>query len=182
MGEPCGVPCPASLEVPTQVRIDDIRVPRIQQGLDLHYRVQGAMPLAVRKLFRPQVGLEDRFEHQHCRHLDYAVLDRWYAQRSLAAVRFRDVRPKQRTRLIRLLFQGFRQFVQPPVLAIRLDIRETYPVHPCDACIGLAVPIGVFEDIAAVQLVVESVEAVAGRRFRFIAQCPLQFPNLFWRC
>jgi hypothetical protein len=51
----------------------------LDQLVDLLYRVQRAAVMPIAILFRLQVSLENRFEHQHCRHLRRAVADRWYA-------------------------------------------------------------------------------------------------------
>ena len=147
------------VEVPAQVAVHHLRVPLVHQPMDLLYRVQRAAPGPVGILLRLQVGLEDRSEHQHCSHLRHAVPDRRDAQRSLFAVGLGYPYPTDRLRSIRLVLKCLRQFAQPSFRAIRLDVRERFPVHARRATIGFAYGVGVRQDVRPVQLVVQTVEA-----------------------
>jgi hypothetical protein len=63
--------------------------------------------------------LEYRFEHELRRHLHDAILHRRYAQRTLLAVRLRDVHAPHRSRAVPLLSQlalDFRKEVQSAAL------------------------------------------------------------------
>jgi site-specific DNA recombinase len=171
-----------AVEVTRQVRIDDFRMPRIQQPVDLPDGVQGAMFGPIGVLLRLQVGLEDRLQDQHCRHLRHAVSDRPDAQRPLFAIRFGDENTTHWLRSIRLLPQLVRQFVQPPIDAIRLDVRERLTIDPRRATVGSAAVEGKAQDVATVHLVVQQVESVARRSLRFGMQRLLEFPNLFRSC
>jgi hypothetical protein len=60
-----------------------------------------------------------------------------------------------------------RQFVQPALLSIRLDILEPLVVDPRRAAVGLAAEIGMSQNVLPIHLVVQSVEAKTGRFLRF---------------
>ena len=51
----------------------------VEQFVDMPYGVQRAAVCPIGVLFRLQVGLEDRFEHQDCRRLCYAIFDRGHS-------------------------------------------------------------------------------------------------------
>src|SRR5947209_11751151 len=99
-------------------------------------------------------------------------------QRSLFAIRFRDVNATHGLRSVRLPPQVSRQFVQPPLDAVGLDVRERLAVDPRRAAVGAAAVEGESQDVATVHLVVQQVEAIAGRSLRFGMQRLLEFPNL----
>ena len=61
--------------------------PDPEQPFDVANGVQGAASRAVGVLFRLQVGLEDRLQDQHRRHLHHAIFDARNAQRPLLAIR-----------------------------------------------------------------------------------------------
>ena len=157
-------------------------MPRPEQPFDLANGVQGAASRAIGVLLRLQVGLEDRLQDQHCRHLHHTVFDARNAQRPLLAIRFGDVHASDRLGSVRLVPEFFRQFVQPPVHAVRLDVREGLAVDPRCAAVGTAAGVGEPQDVAAVHLVVQRVEPIVGRVLRFGVQRRLQLPNLQWRC
>ena len=110
--------------------------PDPEQPFDLANGVQGAAFRAIGVLLRLQVGLEDRLQDQHRRHLHHAVLDARNAQRPLLAIRFRDVHAPDRLRLIRSLPEFFRQFVQPPVPPDASMSVERLAVDPRRAAVG----------------------------------------------
>ena len=62
-------------------------MPRAHQAVNRLNGVQGTASRPVGVLLRLQVGLEDRLQDQHRRHLHHAVTDRRNAQRPLFAVR-----------------------------------------------------------------------------------------------
>jgi len=94
---------------------------------------------------------------------------------------FGDVHPSDRLGLICPTSEFFRQFVQPAVLAIFLDVPECLAVHPGRAVVGTAAIVGMLQDVPAVQLVIEGVEPIVRRVLRFGVQRRLQLPNLVWR-
>jgi hypothetical protein len=84
-------------------------------------------------------------------------------QRSLFAIRLGDVNTTHWLRLVRLPSQVVRQFAQPLLDAVGLDVRERLAVDPRRATVGAAAVEGEFQDVAAVHLVVQRIEAIAGR-------------------
>jgi len=67
-----------------------------------------------------------------------------------------------------------RQFVQPSLSSIRLDVLEGLAVDSCCSAIGLAAFIGEGQNIFPVHLVVQRVETNVGRFLRFGVQRRLQ--------
>src|SRR4051795_13125886 len=63
------------VEVTGKVAVDHLSMPAPDQPFDLLYSVEGAPSRAIPVLLRLQVGLEDRLQDQHRRHLRYAVHD-----------------------------------------------------------------------------------------------------------
>src|SRR5437660_12056639 len=55
----------------------------VEQLVDMPHGIQRAAVWPIGILLRLQVGLEDRFEHQNCRRLCYAIFDRRDDQREL---------------------------------------------------------------------------------------------------
>ena len=124
-------------EVVREVGVYNFRVASEQRLFHLDHRLLGIAAQPVGILLRLQVGLEDRFEHQQRRRLYHAVLDRWDAQRPLPAVRLGYPYPTHGLRLIRLLTQLLRQFTQPTLPPIRLDVREALAIDADCAVIEL---------------------------------------------
>jgi hypothetical protein len=102
-------------------------------------------------------------------------------QRALLAIRFRDEHTSHGLGSVRLGFQVRRQFVQPPVPSVRLDVLERLVIDPRRAAVAPAAGVGESQDVAAVHLVVQGIESIAGRSLRFGMQRLLEFPNLGWR-
>jgi hypothetical protein len=69
--------------------------------------------------------------------------------------------------LIGSAFQLLRQFVQPSLSSIRLDVLEGLAVDSCCSALGFAAFIGECQDIFPVHLVVQRVETKVGRFLRF---------------
>ena len=69
--------------------------------------------------------------------------------------------------MIRSLSQFGRQFVQPTVAAVRLDVREGLAVHPRRAVVETTTQVGELQDVSSVHLVVQPVKPVTGRFLRF---------------
>ncbi len=90
-------------------------------------------------LFRLQVGLEDRLQDQHSSHLHHAIFYARNSQRSELAITFRDEHASDRSGTIRSVLEFLRQFVQPPISAVRLDVRKALAVDPrCPAIFAAA--------------------------------------------
>ena len=164
-------------EVVREVGVNDFRVATEQQLFHLDHRLLGVAPGAVGVLFWWKVGFEDRFQHQHrCCHADPIPQGR-DAQRPEFAVGLRDEHSSDGVRSVGLLPERKRQFAEPPLHPIRLDIREILTVHTRRALVGAALGIGMRQDVVAADLVVQGVEAIAGFCLRFRVQRLLQFLN-----
>ena len=79
------------------------------------------------------------------------------------AIGLRDEHSSYRFRSVRLLPECKRQFPEPPLDAIRLDVRKVLAVHTRCALIRAALGPGVCQDVLTVDLVVQRVEAVPRR-------------------
>jgi hypothetical protein len=66
-----------------------------------------------------------------------------------------------------LLPERKRQFGQPPLDPVGLDVRKILAVDPRRALVGAALGIGMRQNVVAADLVVQGVEAIAGLRLRF---------------
>jgi hypothetical protein len=82
-----------------------------------------------------------------------------------------------RSRLVGLLPERKRQFTEPPLDPIRLDIRKILAVHTRRALVGAALGIGMRQNIFTADLVAEGVETIAGFSLRFGMQRRLQLLN-----
>ena len=70
-------------------------------------------------------------------------------------------------RPVGLLPERKRQFSQPSLDPIRLDVREVLAVDSRRALVGAALGVGMRQNVVAADLVVQGVEAIAGFRLRF---------------
>jgi hypothetical protein len=166
-------------EVVGKVGVDDVRTTMEQLVLHLDHGLLGVAPSAIGIDLWWKVGFEDRLQHQHrCCHAD-PIPHGGNAQRPEFAVGFRYMDPSDRFRSVRLLPDGKRQFRQPPLDAVRLDIREVLTVYPRCTLVGAALGIGMRQNVLAADLVVQRVEAIAGFRLRFRVQRRLQFLDAF---
>lgn len=75
--------------------------------------------------------------------------------------------PFDRLRSVRPLSERKRQFCQPPLDAIRLDIREVLTVYPGCALVGAALGVGMSQNVVAADLVVQRVKPITGFRISF---------------
>jgi hypothetical protein len=75
--------------------------------------------------------------------------------------------PAHRLRAIPLHPKFFRQFVQPLLRAVLLDVVERLTIDAWGAIVRLADPIGVPQYIGSIHLVVQRIESVVGRFLRF---------------
>jgi hypothetical protein len=146
----------------------------LQPAVNLLNGAERAVLLSIRVLLGLQVRLEDGVQHHHQRGLRDPVTDCRDTQRPLLAVRLGDVHSPNCLCLVRLLPEGFRQFPEPPFLAVRLDVVERLAVHAGSALVGTAAGVGMCEHVLAMNLVVQQVEAIAGFALRFGMQRRLQ--------
>ena len=83
------------------------------------------------------------------------------------AVGLGDVNASDWSRTISLLLKRKRQFAKPLLQPVLLDRRKVLTIHSRRAPIGAALGIGMGQDIFAVNLVVQGIEAIAGFSLRF---------------
>src|ERR1700682_3894861 len=124
-----------------------------------------------------EVRLEDRFQHELGGGLYYPIPDGRNAERSLASVRLRYRHPPHRIGPVRLRNQFLAQARQPPLQARRLDPRKGHSVPARRTRICSGQRIGVSQDVLAVNLVVEQVEAEGRLRLRLTVQLSLKGPD-----
>src|SRR3954463_11554221 len=138
-----------------------------QQLLHLYNGLLGIAPSAVGVDFWWKVGFEDRLQYQHrCCHADPIPHGR-DAQRPEFAVGLWYKHSSDWLRPIGLLPERKRQFRQPPLDPISLDVRKILAVDARRALVRAALGIGMRQNVLAADLVVQSVEAIAGFRLRF---------------
>src|SRR5215813_15348101 len=98
----------------------------LPMSLHIQCNASAALP---RLLFGWKVGFKDRFQHQRCRcHADPIPHAR-DAQRSEFAVDLRYIHASDWLWSISLLPEGKRQFSQPSLDPIRLDVRKILAVN-----------------------------------------------------
>jgi hypothetical protein len=164
-------------EVVREVGVNHFRMASEQQRFHLDYRLLGVSPGTVCVLLGWKVGFEDRFQHQHrCRHADPIPQGR-DAQRPEFAVGLRYEHSSDWSRSIALLPERKRQFAEPPLRAIRVDVREVLTVYTRCALVGAALGIGMRQNVFTADLVVQGVEPITGFCLRFRVQRHLQFLN-----
>src|SRR3981189_1135315 len=88
----------------------------------------GSPPWTGRVLRRWEVGFEERLQHQHCCWHAGPIPHGRDAQRPELAVGLRDKHSSDRIRLVTLLPERKRQFAEPALYAIRLNVREVLTV------------------------------------------------------
>src|SRR5262249_12180740 len=112
-----------------------------------------------------------------CATRPHAVRERGDSHRPLLPVRLRYPNAPDRLRSIRLLLEFLRQFTQPLLLAILLDVVERHPVHAWSAAVFPTTRQRMFENVETIHLVVQRVEAIRGCVLRFGLQRLLQLLN-----
>ena len=136
-------------EVVREVGVDDVRVATEHQLLHLYDRLLGISPSAVGIDFRWKIGFEDRLQHQQrCCHADPIPHAR-DAQRSEFAVGLRYKHSSDWFWPVSLLPERKRQFSQPSLDPIRLDVRKILAVDPRRALVGAALGIGMRQNVVA---------------------------------
>ena len=154
-------------EVVREVGIDDVRMATEQQLFHLDDRLLGVSPSAVGVDFRRKIGFEDRLQHQHRRcHADPIPHGR-DAQRPEFAVGLRYKHASDWLRPVGFLPERKRQFRQPLLDPVGLDVRKILAIDTRRALVRAALGIGMRQNVFAAELVVQGVEAIAGFRLRF---------------
>src|SRR3954447_21322945 len=111
--------------------------------------------------------------------LNHPVLNGRDAERPLAASRLGDHHPPHRRGPVRLRDEVSAQACQPLLRPVRLDPLERDPVRPRRAPVGAGERVGVTQDVCAMDLVVEQVEAEGRLRLRLEIQLSLEGPDPF---
>jgi F0F1-type ATP synthase beta subunit len=84
--------------------------------------------------------------------------------------------------LVRVLLKFLRQFTEPSIQAVRLNVLEVFLVYTRRAAIGLAAGIGVSKNVLSVQLVVQRIKSTARLPLRFDMERHLQLLNIQRSC
>jgi len=141
-------------EVVAEVSIYHLRPPTVTDVPEgLAYRHLGIYPRTEAVLIAQQVRLEDRAQHQQCRHLDHAVADARYAKRTLAPIALRYPHAQQGLWPIVAVTKLLPQLFQPSILPVGGDLVECHPVAAGSAVIATARPVCFFEDVGPTYLV-----------------------------
>src|SRR5215469_4668870 len=129
------------------------------QRFHLDHRLLGVAPRTVGILLWWKVGFEDRFQYQQrYRHADPIAQGR-DAQRPELAVGLRYEHSSDRLRSVSLPLERKRQFAQPPLHPICLDVRKVLTVHARRALVGAALSISMGQDVLTADLVVQGIES-----------------------
>ena len=84
------------------------------------------------------------------------------------------------TRLVQRAIQ--RQFLEPAIQAVRLNVLEPLTVHAWRSIVRFAAGVGESQNVLAIHLVVQRMKPLLGRFLRFGMQCRLQLLNACRRC
>src|SRR5215831_20684167 len=102
----------------------------MEQGLlHLDHRLLGVTARSIGVLLGWKIGFEDRIEHPHRRRHAHPIAQARDAQRPELAVGLRDEHSSNRVWSVLLLLKRKRQFPQPPLNAICLDVGEVLAVY-----------------------------------------------------
>src|SRR5664279_4940333 len=126
------------IKIPCKICVNDLSISSVDQLMDVSYCVQCAAASPIGVLFRLQVNLENRVEHQNRRHHDRAVTDSGHSQRTLLPSRLRYEYPPHGKWSITSAFQLLRQFFQPSLCSVRFDVLERLIVYSRSSAIGFA--------------------------------------------
>jgi hypothetical protein len=131
---------------------------------------------------RQEVGLEDRLDDDHQGSPHDAVGHRRNRQRTtLVAAGLGNPHPTRGQRPIRAIPNSGGQLVEQPVHAVPLDIRQCHLVDACCAAVAAHLTPRPLQDVPAVDLVIERVEATSGFGLGRPVQRSLQFSDLVKR-
>src|SRR6185312_1201666 len=142
-------------EVVREVGVNDFRVAAEQLGFHLDHRLLGVSPGTVGVLLWWKIGFENRFQHQHCCcHADPIPQGR-DAQRPEFAVGLRYVHSSDWVRSVGFLPERQRQFAEPQLYAIRLNVRKVLTIYPRCALVEAAPSKRMSQNILTADLVVQ---------------------------
>ena len=155
-------------EVVRQIRVDHLLVAGVQQSMHVIDGIECTSSRPVGVLLRRQVHFEYRRQHQRCRRLRHPVSDARNAQGpKLPALLLRDENLTNRFGPVGPLLQVPRQFPEPPLHAVRLDVGHRLTVHPGRTAVTAHVLPGDGQHIGTPHLVAQRVEAETRRFLRF---------------
>src|SRR4051794_22647309 len=92
------------------------------------------------------------------------------------------IHPPHRIRSVYLRHKSRAQARHPCFQALLLDLTKRHPTPTRCPRINAGEPIGVEQDVLAIDLVVEQIEAEGGLRLRFAVELSLKAPDLIRRC
>ena len=166
------------LEAVGDVRLDH---PAPAPGALIEDELQGIVRRALRpeaERARLEVGLEDRFDHRLQGRLHDPVAHRRDRKRPpLLPTGLRDEDPARRQRTVAPLLQLRGQLVEQTIDPVLLDGGEGDAVDAGRAAIGAHLPPRPLQDVPAVDLVVERVEASSGLGLGRPVERSLQFSD-----
>ena len=152
----CGSKTTTRARVPKEIRevgVDDVRVTPEQQLLHVYDCLLGISPGTIGVDFRWEIGFEDRLQHQQrCCHADLIPHAR-DTQWPEFAVGFRYKHSSDWLWPVRLRPERMRQFSQPSLDPIRLDVRKILAVDPRRALSRAALGLGMRQDVVPADLV-----------------------------
>src|SRR5215469_6610460 len=139
-------------KVVREVGVDDVWVAPEHQFLHLYDCLLGVARSAVGLDFRRKIGFKDRFQHQQrCCHADPIPHAR-AAQRAEFAVGLRYIHSSDWLWPISLLLERKRQFSQPPLDPVCLDVRKILAIDTRRPLVGTALGIGMRQNVVAADL------------------------------
>jgi hypothetical protein len=166
------------VEIFRQVRVDHLRIAVAQSPMHRLDRVLSTPARAIAIRTRVELRFEDRFQYKLCRGLHHPVPNRRDAEWTLAAATgFGNQDPTHGRRAIGLRLQLISQRCQPRVDPLRVNVREGFSINPRCPTLRTGQSVGVLKNIFTMHLVVQQIEPVLGRLFRFDVQLPLKPPD-----
>ena len=127
-----------------------------------------------------EIGLKDRFQYQHQRHLHHAVFERGDSKRSLRSVGFRDIDSFNRARAVGPSFELLVDLREELLLALLL-VEDVFRPDSVDSSRLLPfadlLPCR-FQHVHPVDPVVERIKTELRLLLRFLIQLPSQLPQL----
>ena len=139
--------------------------------MDASDRIQCASLWSIAVLLQFQVSVKYRRQHEHGRCLSHLVPNGWYPKRpELAGLFLRDQNLSHRSQHVRSVLQVPRQFPEPPLHPVCVDIAEALPVRPGLATVAACQPPGSREKVLPPNLVVQCMKATSAFFLRFRMQ------------
>jgi len=140
----------------------------------------------VRRALRPEpvgavqeIGLEDRLQHRLGGGLDHPIPDRRHPEVPLSPIRLRDAHPLDRQGSIVALSKLGGQLVEEFLDPLALDLLDGDTVHARGSPVASNLLPSALQEVLAVDLVVQRVEASARRPLGRPVQLDLELSGLF---